>query len=82
MEILSYLHGVAHDQGVDRLVIPNTEVSSCLWDDESCRWSVTSADGRSWDADAVILATGQLHRPAIPRIEGRDQFSGHSFPLR
>ncbi len=78
-EILSYLHGVAHDHGVDRLVVPNSEITSCKWDDEVCRWTVASADGRSWDADAVILATGQLHRPAVPRIGGRDEFAGHSF---
>jgi cation diffusion facilitator CzcD-associated flavoprotein CzcO len=78
-EILRYLQEVAHDHGVDRLVVPNTIVTSCRWGDESCRWTVASADGRTWDADAVVLATGQLHRPAYPRIEGRDEFEGHSF---
>jgi cation diffusion facilitator CzcD-associated flavoprotein CzcO len=28
-------------------------------------------------ADAVVIATGQLHQPAIPRLEGK--FEGHSF---
>jgi cation diffusion facilitator CzcD-associated flavoprotein CzcO len=78
-EILHYLHGVARAHGVDRLVVPNTEVTSCRWDDGSCRWTVASADGRTWDADAIVLATGQLHRPAFPRIEGRGEFAGHSF---
>lgn len=77
-EILRYLHEVAHDHGVDRLVVPNTVVSSCRWDD-SRRWTVASDDGRTWDADAVVLATGQLHQPAYPSIEGRDEFEGHSF---
>jgi cation diffusion facilitator CzcD-associated flavoprotein CzcO len=78
-EILSYLHRVAHDHGVDRLVVANTEITACNWDEGSCRWTVESADGRSWDADAVVLATGQLHRPAFPRISGREAFAGHSF---
>ncbi len=78
-EILSYLQGVARDHGIDRLVEPNTDVSSVSWDDESRRWTVSSADGRSWDADAVIVATGQLHQPATPKIEGSDEFAGHSF---
>jgi cation diffusion facilitator CzcD-associated flavoprotein CzcO len=78
-EILDYLHGVAHDHGVDRLVVPNTEITACNWDEGSCRWTVESADGRRWDADAVVLATGQLHRPAFPRISGREAFAGHSF---
>jgi cation diffusion facilitator CzcD-associated flavoprotein CzcO len=76
-EILQYLRGVARDQGVDRLVMPNTEVSACSWDEEACRWTVESSDGRSWQADALIIATGQLHQPAIPRLEG--SFAGHSF---
>ena len=78
-EILEYLHGVAHDHGVDRVVVPNTDVSSCSWDEAACRWTVTSSDGRSWEADALILATGQLHQPAYPRIEGLESFAGHSF---
>jgi len=78
-EILDYLRGVARDFGVDRLLIPNTEVASCAWDDDARRWAVTSTDGRTWTADAVIVATGQLHRPAYPAIEGREAFAGHSF---
>jgi cation diffusion facilitator CzcD-associated flavoprotein CzcO len=78
-EILRYLHGVAHDHGVDRLVVRNTEITACRWDERSCQWTLVSADGRTWDADAVVLATGQLHRPAFPRIAGRDEFAGHSF---
>jgi cation diffusion facilitator CzcD-associated flavoprotein CzcO len=78
-EILRYLEGVARDQGVDRLVVPNVEVTSCSWDQEDCQWTVTSADGRSWQSDALILATGQLHQPAQPRFEGAEEFTGHSF---
>jgi cation diffusion facilitator CzcD-associated flavoprotein CzcO len=78
-EILHYLQGVAHDYGVDRLLVPGTNVSSCTWDEDACRWTVGSDDGRSWEADAVVLATGQLHEPAYPRVEGRERFGGHSF---
>ena len=78
-EILEYLQGVARDHGVDELVEPNTEVSSVNWDEESRSWTVSSADGRSWEADAVIVATGQLHQPRMPSIPGLEQFAGHSF---
>src|SRR5436305_13479290 len=30
-EILQYLEGVAREQGIDRLVVPNVEVSSPAW---------------------------------------------------
>jgi cation diffusion facilitator CzcD-associated flavoprotein CzcO len=78
-EILDYLHAVAREHGVERLISTNTEVSSCTWDDNACQWTVMSSDGRTWDADAVVLATGQLHQPRFPPIKGRDEFAGRSF---
>jgi cation diffusion facilitator CzcD-associated flavoprotein CzcO len=78
-EILEYLRGVARDHGADRLVVPETTVRACSWEDSDNRWTVTSDDGRSWDADAIVLATGQLHQPAYPSIAGSDSFAGHSF---
>jgi cation diffusion facilitator CzcD-associated flavoprotein CzcO len=76
-EILDYLQGVARDYGIEPLVSTGVEVSSCTWDDTDRRWTVAAEDGRTWDADAVIVATGQLDRPAIPRFEG--EFAGESF---
>jgi cation diffusion facilitator CzcD-associated flavoprotein CzcO len=78
-EILRYLHGVAGEYGVDRLVETDTEVVGCAFTDADRRWTVTAADGRSWEADAVIVATGQLHQPAVPRLAGSDEFAGHAF---
>ena len=78
-EILDYLHDVAARFGVDRLVVPDTRVTSCDWDDAQHVWRTTSDDGRSWESDAIIIATGQLHQPAYPAVEGLDRFKGHSF---
>ena len=78
-DILTYLRGVARERGVDRLVVGDTNVTACAWDDDIRRWSVRAQDGRTWDADAIVLATGQLHQPATPRIEGADSFAGHVF---
>jgi cation diffusion facilitator CzcD-associated flavoprotein CzcO len=78
-EIHAYLHDVARTYEIDRLVQTSTTVTSCSWDAERCRWSVHSADGAVREADALILATGQLDRPSRPRIEGAEDFAGHSF---
>ena len=78
-EVLAYLHDVAREYGVDRLVVPGVEVSACAWDDETCRWTLSSSDGREWQADAVVLATGQLHQPSYPRIDGSEEYAGESF---
>jgi cation diffusion facilitator CzcD-associated flavoprotein CzcO len=78
-EILAYLRDVAHEHGVDRLVETGVEVAHCRWGGGARHWVVEAADGRSWDADAVIVATGQLHRHAIPALPGREEFGGHAF---
>jgi cation diffusion facilitator CzcD-associated flavoprotein CzcO len=78
-EIHDYLRGVAREQQVERLVRTHSTVRSCSWDAESCRWSVQTEEGASYTADILILATGQLHQPTRPRIEGADTFAGHSF---
>jgi cation diffusion facilitator CzcD-associated flavoprotein CzcO len=78
-EILDYLNGVATKFGIDRMVVPDTRVVSCDWDDARQVWRVASEDGRTWEAEALVVATGQLHQPAFPNIDGRDRFAGHSF---
>ncbi|HET7296240.1 MAG TPA: NAD(P)/FAD-dependent oxidoreductase, partial [Gemmatimonadales bacterium] len=78
-EIHSYLHEVARNHGVEELIQTDTTVSSCSWDGQRSRWSVEDQDGRSYEADAVVLATGQLDQPAIPALPGAEQFAGHSF---
>ena len=78
-EILEYARGVAAEHGVDRLVVAGAEVSACAWDDAARAWRVDAADSRSWEADAVVLATGQLRRPAVPALPGAEDFAGHVF---
>lgn len=78
-EILDYLQGVAHDYGVDRISETGVEVADVAYDDATHDWTVRAEDGRSWEADAVVIATGQLHRPAVPRIDGIESFEGPAF---
>jgi cation diffusion facilitator CzcD-associated flavoprotein CzcO len=78
-EILEYLGEVAREYGVDRRLTCGVEVTACRWNEDRRVWTTTSADGRQWESEAVIVATGQLHREAFPRIEGLDTFAGHSF---
>ena len=78
-EILDYMGGVARDFGVAEQIVPGSEVTSCAWDEDARNWTVTTARGATYEGDAVILATGQLHRLAYPRVEGLDSFAGHSF---
>ena len=69
-EILSYVHEVAREHGVDRLVRYDARVASCAWDDERRGWTVTTEAGEAFEGEAVVIATGQLHEPSFPRLEG------------
>jgi cation diffusion facilitator CzcD-associated flavoprotein CzcO len=78
-EIHSYLRDVARAHGVARLVHTDATVAACTWDEQRCRWSASTTDGATYEADTLILATGQLHQPARPQLDGADSFAGHSF---
>src|SRR5439155_8639757 len=71
--------GVARSFGVDRHMRTGCRVTACTWDDEAARWTVETEAGRTFESDALVLATGQLHQPSFPRIRGREDFGGHEF---
>jgi cation diffusion facilitator CzcD-associated flavoprotein CzcO len=74
-DVLRYLREVARDHDVERLVVPDSHVTDCRWVDG--RWVVSTSTGARHEADALVLATGQLHQPAVPPLAG--EFAGHSF---
>jgi len=78
-EIRSYLNEVARANGVTELIETGVNVTACSWDEEGCHWRIETEQGKTYEADALILATGQLHQPHTPRIEGAERFVGHSF---
>lgn len=78
-EILSYLEGVAADHGITPLVVTNAAVDRCDWDASTATWTATLADGRTFTADILISATGQLNHPVNARVRGLDDFAGIQF---
>ncbi len=46
------------------------------WLEDQAVWHITLDDGTVIEADAIIGALGQLNRPALPDIPGRDDFKG------
>ena len=78
-EIHDYLREVARMHDVERHVQRERTVTSCTWDQQRARWTVETAQGDRYEADALVLATGQLHQPAQPVIEGVESFAGHNF---
>jgi cation diffusion facilitator CzcD-associated flavoprotein CzcO len=78
-EILDYLHDTARKHGVADRVRTRTEVDRADFDEDSARWTVHTASGEALEADALVLACGQLSRPRWPSVPGLDRFEGHSF---
>ncbi|MCI0636395.1 MAG: NAD(P)/FAD-dependent oxidoreductase [Actinobacteria bacterium] len=76
-EIQAYFERVARDYGVDRHLRLGDEVTSC--ERAGGQWRVKTASGHQDEADVVIAATGVLHHPRIPDIEGLDDFEGSLF---
>jgi cation diffusion facilitator CzcD-associated flavoprotein CzcO len=78
-EILDYLREIADEYGIRPLIGFSERVSSCDFDEATSRWQVRTEAGEIHEADALVLATGQLHRPSVPALPGRERFTGHSF---
>jgi 4-hydroxyacetophenone monooxygenase len=60
-----------------------TEVALARFDEGASQWSVAlrSADGsvETIAVAAIVSAVGQLNRPKLPELEGRDAFRGPAF---
>lgn len=82
-ELQAYFEGVMAKHGIEPHVQWETEVLGAEWDDASATWTVRvrSADGTESTlvARAFISAVGQLNRPHLPDLPGRDDFAGPSF---
>ena len=82
-ELQAYFERILDKYGIRPHVRFETEVTGARWDEATETWQVTvrNADGTSdtVSARAVISAVGQLNRPYLPPISGRDDFAGPSF---
>jgi cation diffusion facilitator CzcD-associated flavoprotein CzcO len=87
-EIFDYFEDVTRRHGIMDLIRFNQEIVRCEFG--AGRWELETKAGDIDHADFVIAATGVLHHPSYPAIEGLDSFRGtlfhsarwdHSVPL-
>lgn len=76
-EIQEYLEQVASEFGVAHMIRYDTEVVDLTY--RPGGWRATTSAGDVFDAEVVIAATGVLHHPAYPDIDGLDSFDGPCF---
>jgi cation diffusion facilitator CzcD-associated flavoprotein CzcO len=76
-EIQAYMEETARKFDVMRDVRFDTPVTKLVY--EAPFWRLTTASGDEEIYDVVVSATGILHKPAYPDIEGLDSFAGDCF---
>jgi len=76
-EIQRYFETVARDYGIEPGIRYGDEVRSLEFRDG--RWHLETAAGHRDVVDVVVAATGVLHVPAYPDIEGLDTFAGSTW---
>ena len=81
--LLDYFRGVADRYDLRGKIAFETEVETLDWDEPRALWRVMVRDKagarRVIEANAVVTAVGQLNRPRMPEIKGRDRFAGPAF---
>ena len=76
-EIRRYFERVADEYDLEPHLRFGEEVTCCEFRDG--RWCLETARGHRDEVDVVIAATGVLHHPNVPDLEGLDTFEGASF---
>src|SRR5437899_4015139 len=82
-ELLGYFARFADDAGLRDAIRFGTEVVSATFRDDQNDWELHVRRGGGAEellrVDALVSAVGQLNRPSVPDIEGRDTFAGPWF---
>lgn len=79
--LLDYFDRIASEHGIRPNIRFSTELTAAKYQQDGT-WQVTlrGADGEeALVANAIISAVGQLNRPKLPAIDGRDTFAGPAF---
>jgi len=78
-EIHAYLQDCAAHFDLMRHVRFRAEVQSIEYDDTAAQWKVALVDENIFSSQFVITAMGQLSRPALPYVTGKEGFQGKAF---
>jgi cation diffusion facilitator CzcD-associated flavoprotein CzcO len=78
-EILAYLRSLVAEFGLGPHLRFGAGITAAAFDEASAAWDLALDDGSAVHATAVVCAVGQLGRPFIPAIPGREEFTGPSW---
>jgi cation diffusion facilitator CzcD-associated flavoprotein CzcO len=77
-EIWDYLRDCVSRYGLTSRLRLGHRVEEAVWDDGAQRWRLRTSQG-VYTARVLIGATGSLSAPAVPDIDGLDDFRGTAF---
>ncbi|OBA61719.1 4-hydroxyacetophenone monooxygenase [Mycobacterium sp. 1100029.7] len=77
-EIRNYLHDVVRRFGLRPCLLLNCAVEQLDWDSAGQLWRIQTTLGER-TADHIVIATGALADPNIPKLPGMDGFAGALF---
>ena len=78
-EILDYQRQLARKYNLLRHIRFGREIAGARFDAARGVWTIRCSDGEIVEAQVLITAVGQLHRPALPDVPGMETFAGPSF---
>jgi cation diffusion facilitator CzcD-associated flavoprotein CzcO len=78
-EVQRYTEDLADNFGLRPHLRLGDEATAAVWDDARALWQITTASGARHEVTALVAALGQLNRPVLPDIPGRDTFKGAAF---
>ncbi|PAV25539.1 4-hydroxyacetophenone monooxygenase [Tamilnaduibacter salinus] len=78
-EIRDYIHWLAEEYDLRRLVRFNRSVTGLSYDDASGVWTATTEEGDTVRARSAVMAQGPLSNPSFPNIPGLERFQGKTI---
>lgn len=75
-ELEAYYNRVADKHDIRKDVDFDTRVESMVFDEGTSAWTLHTTDGALYRARVVVMATGILSDPNVPKIPGLDTFRG------
>src|SRR5271169_6260281 len=78
-EILEHSRRIGEKFDLYRDACFQTQIKDITWNEEECRWIITTDRNDRMRARFVVMSNGPLNRPKLPGLPGIDSFKGHTF---
>ena len=78
-EIERWMNYVADSLDLRKDIQFNTTIAGASWNEDTERWTVTTANGETIDTQFLITCCGMLSAPMAKVFQGQDSFKGRIF---